>query len=92
MLLPVKVTNKFKKDWKRLKKRNKDMKELTTVIDLLASKKTLPERYRDHLSKGNFINRSECHIAPDWLLIYRIEHSRKMLTLERTGSHADLFK
>ena len=92
MLLAVKTTNRFKKDWKRLEKRNKKLKKLTEVIDRLAKKETLPEKYRDHLLKGNFIDRRECHIEADWLLIYRIESERKLLTLERTGSHSDLFE
>lgn len=92
MLLAIKVTNHFKKDQKRLEKRNKNLKKLIEVIDLLAESKKLPKKYSDHLLKGNFIDRRECHIAPDWLLIYRIEHNRKLLTLERTGSHSDLFK
>ena len=92
MSLAIKVTNYFKRDQKRLRKRNKNLKKLTEVIDLLADKKELPKKYNDHLLKGNFIDRRECHIEPDWLLIYRIEDNHKLLVLERTGSHSDLFK
>lgn len=92
MSLAIKVTNHFKKDQKRLRKRNKNLKKLIEVIGLLADEKNLPKKYNDHLLKGNFIDRRECHIEPDWLLIYRIENSPKLLILERTGSHSDLFK
>lgn len=80
----------FEKDVKRVKKRQKDMKKLKTVIQMLLEKKPLPERCRDHALSGNYQQHRECHIEPDWLLIYKTTDAA--LILERTGSHADLFK
>lgn len=84
-------TNQFKKDLKQLARQGKDLKELETVIDLLAADQILPERYRDHLLTGNWRNHRECHIGPDWLLIYKKEKGLLILTLARTGSHSELF-
>ena len=84
-------TAQFKKDLKLIKKRGQDLTELTTVIDTLASGRPLPEKYRDHLLTGNWHGHRECHIAPDWLLIYKIDCGVLVLTLARTGSHSDLF-
>ncbi len=80
----------FKKDVKRLKKRGKDLNQLGCVIDILLNKKLLPKQYKDHILIGNYNHHRECHIEPDWIMIYKIDtHS---LILERTGSHSDLFK
>lgn len=84
-------TTQFKKDVKLIKKQGKDIAELNKVINLLASGEALPEKYRDHLLTGNWRNHRECHIAPDWLLIYKIEQNVLVLSLARTGSHSDLF-
>lgn len=84
-------TTQFKKDLKLIKKQGKDVTELNKVINSLAAGKTLPEKYRDHLLSGNWRNHRECHIAPDWLLIYKIDNNVLVLTLARTGSHSDLF-
>ena len=81
----------FKKDLKLIKKQGKDVTELNKVINSLAAGETLPEKYRDHLLSGNWRNHRECHIAPDWLLIYKIDNNVLVLTLARTGSHSDLF-
>ena len=81
----------FKKDLKLIKKQGKDVTELNKVINSLAAGETLPEKYRDHLLSGNWRNPRECHIAPDWLLIYKIDNNVLVLTLARTGSHSDLF-
>lgn len=84
-------TTQFKKDLKLIKKQGKDVTELNKVINSLAAGETLPEKYRDHLLSGNWRNHRECHIAPDWLLIYKIDNNVLVLTLARTGSHSDLF-
>lgn len=84
-------TSQFKKDLKKIKKQGKDINELKKVINILAAGKTLPENNKDHLLTGNWHNHRECHIKPDWLLIYKIENNNLILTLARTGSHADLF-
>ena len=82
--------NVFKKDYKRMAKRGKKMEKLHTVIKTLAEAGTLGPKYHDHRLVGKFRSRKECHIEPDWLLIYRIEKDE--LILERTGSHSDLFE
>jgi mRNA interferase YafQ len=79
----------FEQDIKRAKKRGLDMERLKTVICLLVEGKPLPPRYRDHPLIGNYKGHRECHIQPDWLLIYKREPG--ILILERTGTHADLF-
>lgn len=88
----VKTTGKFKKDLKKLQKGNYDMSKLKTVIDLLASGKTLPPEYKDHKLIGDYKGHRECHILPDWLLIYYITDDILVLTLTRTGTHSELFK
>jgi mRNA interferase YafQ len=83
-------TSQFKRDVKKAKKRSKDTDHLKTVIALLAQGRTLPAKYKDHQLKGVYKDCRECHLEPDWLLIYRIEATA--LQLVRTGTHADLFK
>jgi len=73
-----------------MKKRRKDMGKLKKVITLLVDEKSLPVRCRDHILSGNYADHRECHIEPDWLLIYRM--TEEAVILERTGSHSDLFK
>jgi len=90
MQLNIKFTSQFKKDYKRCKKRNYNISTLESVITLLIQNKELPNKYRDHFLIGNYNGRRECHLAPDWLLIYKIENDT--IFLERTGSHSDLFK
>lgn len=80
----------FKKDTKRAEKRGKDLKKLKAIIELLVQGEGLPKKNKDHALTGNYINHRECHIEPDWLLIYKL--SPEELILERTGTHADLFK
>ena len=89
MLFQIKYSNTFKKDIKLMQRRGKEMHKFKIVIDLLASGESLPQKYRDHALIGNYIEHRECHIEPDWLLIYRIEGD--ILFFERTGTHADLF-
>ncbi|MBT3297272.1 MAG: type II toxin-antitoxin system YafQ family toxin [Verrucomicrobia bacterium] len=82
-------TSQFKRDVKKVKKRGKDTDRLKTVIGLLAHGRTLPAKYKDHQLKGVYKDCRECHVEPDWLLIYRVEAN--ILQLIRTGSHSDLF-
>jgi len=88
-MLKVVFTNGFEKDLKRAAKRGLPMDALSNVIDLLTAEEPLPERFCDHQLKGEYAGYRECHIKPDWLLIYDIENG--VLTFSRTGSHADLF-
>ena len=88
-MLEKKFTSRFKKDLKSIKKRNLNLDLLIDVIDMLAEGKELPEKYRDHELVGNWNGHRECHIQPDWLLIYKIEAD--IIMLYRTGSHSDLF-
>lgn len=92
MKYAVKPTTRFQKDLKRLQKRGCDLSLLTQVIKTLADGEPLPEKNRDHMLTGNFIGCRECHIAPDWLLIYEIVDEELILYLTRTGTHSDLFK
>ncbi|NOS88308.1 MAG: type II toxin-antitoxin system YafQ family toxin [Methylococcaceae bacterium] len=88
MLAPV-FTHQFKRDLKRLEKRNKDMDKLKFLMRRLLDNEPLEPKYRDHDLIGNYSQRRECHIEPNWLLIYKKEPDR--IIFERTGSHADLF-
>ena len=84
-------TSKFKKDYKTILKRNLDINLLDDVIRILAQGDELPPQYNDHSLSGNWKGFRECHIAPDWLLIYSIEDNNLVLVLSRTGTHSDLF-
>ena len=87
----VKTTTQFKKDFKLAKKRGLKMELLREVITVLAMGETLPEKNKDHALTGNWIGHRECHILPNWLLVYRLEDEVLVLTLTRTGTHSDLF-
>lgn len=87
----VKMTTQFKKDYKRCKKRGLPIARLKEVIGILAMSELLPAKNLDHALSGNWAGHRECHIQPDWLLIYRIEDDVLVLTLAHTGSHSDLF-
>ncbi|MCL2501061.1 MAG: type II toxin-antitoxin system YafQ family toxin [Defluviitaleaceae bacterium] len=87
----IKPTSKFQKDVKRVEKRGYNLSLLTEVVALLAKGEILPEKYLDHPLKGNFKDCRECHITPDWLLIYRKNENTLFLYLTRTGTHSDLF-
>lgn len=89
-MLEVSYTGQFKKDFKLCKKRGCDMRLLKNIIDTLSIPAELPDKNREHDLIGNYIGKRECHVSPDWLLIYRIEENR--LVLYRTGTHSDLFK
>jgi len=91
MTLKLVPTSQFKKDYKRAKKRGLDMGELQAVLDKLCAEVPLEERHRDHALVGRYLGFRECHVRPDWLLIYAIDHGRLILTASRTGTHSDLF-
>ena len=90
-MLTIKYQAAFKKDYKRIVKRGYDMRLLEKVIELLANQKPLPEKNRDHQLSGDYAGCRECHITPDWLLIYEVAEEELILYLTRTGSHSDLF-
>lgn len=87
----IRPTTKFQKDLKRVQKRGYDIRLLTAVIKTLAMGEPLPGKNRDHPLTGDFSGCRECHITPDWLLIYEIDGNDLILYLTRTGSHSDLF-
>ena len=90
-MLNVYYSNRFKKDYKLMMKRNVNSKEFEFVVNELINERPLDEKYRDHNLEGNWKGFRECHINPDWLLIYQIDNNDLILTLARTGPHSDLF-
>ncbi len=84
-------TNQFKKDYKLAMKRHLDIKLLDDIVRKLVACEPLPEKNKDHALTGDWTGHRECHIQPDWLLVYRIEKDLLILTLSRTGTHSDLF-
>jgi addiction module toxin component, YafQ family/addiction module toxin, RelE/StbE family len=90
-MLTIKYTSKFKKDYRTVIKRGYDPKLLENVLELLCEEIPMPQKYHDHPLSGGYIGFRECHITPDWLLIYKIEQDILTLSLTRTGSHSDLF-
>ena len=91
MKYAVRQTTKFRKELKKMLKRGADRSKLSAVVKMLAQGKTLPPQYRDHALTGDMTGTRDCHITPDWLLLYRIENDVLVLTLTRTVTHADLF-
>jgi len=87
--LNLHYTTQFRKDYKRIKKQNKDLSKLRTVIEKISRGQILEPSYRDHQLSGNWKGHRDCHIEPDWILIYRI--TTEDLYLERIGSHSELF-
>jgi len=87
----VRPTSKFQKDIKRAEKRGYNLSLLAEVVSLLVKGEPLPEKYLDHPLKGNYKDCRECHITPDWLLVYRKKDDTLFLYLTRTGTHSDLF-
>ena len=85
-------TTQFKKDVKLAGKRGKDLEKLKVVLDLLIAGDEPPAQYKDHLLRGNFAGSRDCHIEPDWLLIYTLTENGNHVRLERTGTHSDLFR
>ena len=92
MKYDIQFTTQFKKDLKLAKKQNKDLDKLFSVIEVLARGETLPPQYRDHDLSGNYKGTRECHVEPDWLLIYEIQDNVLVLMLYRVGTHSELFK
>lgn len=90
-MLKLTPTNQFKKDYKLAIRRGRDQKKLSVVLDILSAKGKLPAKYKDHVltNSKNYKDVRECHIEPDWLLIYRVDENA--LHLIRTGTHSDLF-
>ena len=91
-MLKIVASNQFKKDLKMAIRRKLKLEELNKVITKLAKEMKLDDKYKDHDLKGKFVGFRECHIKPDWLLIYKIESNQLELFLFRTGSHSDLYK
>ena len=92
MKYDIQFTTQFKKDLKLAKKQNKDLDKLFSVIEVLARGETLPPQYRNHDLSGNYKGTRECHVEPDWLLIYEIQDNVLVLMLYRLGTHSELFK
>ena len=90
-MLTIRYETSFKKDFKRIVKRGYDVRLLENVIEMLANRIDLPQKYRDHQLTGDYSDFRECHITPDWLLIYKISDEELILYLTRTGTHSDLF-
>lgn len=88
--MTIKYTSQFKKDYKRLQRQDKDLQKLRVLINALATNQALDIQYRDHPLSGNWKGYRDCHLEPDWILIYQVEED--ILTLARTGSHSELFK
>ncbi len=89
-MLKPSFTKQFEKDWKRLQKRKRSKEKLKKVLSMLINGESLLPGCREHKLVGNYKDRHECHIEPDWLLIYKITEAN--IIFERTGSHSDLFK
>lgn len=85
----IRKATQFRRDLKRLSGSRKDIKKLVNIIEQLAEGQELASEYHDHPLKGKYINKRDCHIEPDWILIYEVEDNE--LVLYRTGSHAQLF-
>ena len=85
-------TSQFKKDVKLATRRGKDLEKLKAVIELLINRGELPARYQDHPLRGNFAGSRDCHVEPDWILIYTLTERGTHVRFERTGTHADLFR
>ena len=90
-MLTIKKTTKFKKDFKTAVRRGCDISVFEYVVTELANERRLDEKYKDHALTGNYIGFRECHLAPDWLLVYQIQNEKLTLLLYRTGTHSDLF-
>ncbi len=90
-MLNLYYSSRFKKDYKRMIKRGVDPNDFEKVVNMIVCESVLPEKYKDHPLSGVYDGFRECHINPDWLLIYRVEKDNLILTLSRTGTHADLF-
>jgi len=90
-MLTIKYERSFKKDYKRVVRREYNIQLMEHVIELLANRSPLPPKYKDHALTGDYTGCRECHITPDWLLVYRINDEELILILTRNGTHSDLF-
>ncbi len=90
-MLKISFTNQYLKDLELMKRRNLPKSELDAIVKLLSEQEPLPLKYKDHALKGNFAGYRECHIRPNWLLMYKIDKQILTLVLVRTGTHSDLF-
>ena len=90
-MLELVTTSQFRKDLKRIKKRGLNLKKLEQILTQLRKQEILDIKYRDHALSGNYLGFRECHIEPDWLLVYAIDKGKLILTASRTGSHSNLF-
>jgi len=90
MILELRTTTAFERDLRRVKKQRKDLGKLEAVVNLLQEQEPLPPRCRPHPLRGNWSGHWDCHIEPDWLLLYQV--TEQVLILVRTGSHAELFE
>jgi mRNA interferase YafQ len=88
----LEITNQYLRDLKLARKRNLDEQKLNQVIKIMISGDKLPLQYKDHILSGDYKGLNECHISPDWLLIYSKNKTIRLITLIRTGTHSDLFK
>jgi len=91
-MMTLQTTAQFRRDYKRVKKRGYDMALLQAVIDQLLAGKTLDARHKDHALSGRLSAFRECHIQPDWLLMYAVDGEKLVLVVARTGTHSDLFE
>ncbi len=91
MTYTIRPTSRFQKDLKRIHKRGYDISLLSDIIQKLAKGEQLPEKNKDHPLSGDYVGCRECHITPDWLLVYEIDNGELILYLTRTGTHSDLF-
>lgn len=91
MMLKVVLSNQFKRDLKLSQKRGYNLDLLNEIVDKLANQESLDEKYKDHALTGKYRGFRECHIEPDWLLVYRINEDEIFLYLSRIGTHSDLF-
>jgi len=90
-MLTIRYSSRFKKDYKVIKKRGYDIRLLEEVLEILSAEQPLPPKYLDYALKGDYKGHRECHITPDWLLIYKVKDKELILELTRTGTHSDLF-
>ena len=90
-MLDLVTTTQFRKDLKRVRKRGRDLSRLEDVLQILIMEDPLPERYCDHALTEDYIGFRECHVEPDWLIIYAADHEQLILIASRTGTHSDLF-
>lgn len=90
-MLKVNYSTKFKRDLKLIQKRNYNIELLKAIIMDIANEKPLKAKHKEHELSGNYSGHKECHILPDWLLIYYIDKKTKVITFVRTGTHSDLF-